>query len=60
MFYKEQRQTKTCHFISGGISIIIMEKVHFLVTEQKDRHDRHLQMPIVRSTLTGKLFLQGH
>lgn len=37
-----------------------MEKVHFLVTEQKDRHGRHLQMPIVRSTLTGKLFLQGH
>lgn len=36
-----------------------MEKVHFLVTEQKDRHGRHLQMPTVRSTLTGKLFLQG-
>lgn len=36
-----------------------IEKVHFLVTEQRDKKGRHLQMPTVRSTLTGKLFLQG-
>lgn len=36
-----------------------MEKVHYRVNQQKDKQGNNYQMPIFRSTLTGKLFLQG-
>lgn len=37
-----------------------MQKVHFLVTEQRDKKGKKLQEPTIRSSLTRKLFLQGH
>lgn len=37
-----------------------MEKVNYRVKEQKDEQGNNYQMPIHRSTLTGKLFLQGN